>query len=360
MGAAFMQLTHTMCAVESYRVTPHRPGAFGDEIIVEGWFLTHSRIRSMKVAFADGTELEIADCNRGSPGIAALYSETFGKRAETARFLLVEPVGMRRLDYRSAVFQVALGEAERYELGIGHLFSTAERDTYSDEQSRLVMSFESCGDNCEFGLVQRRIGVERLSFLRYAGVGDVFALARGIAEGFQVLERPDAVSIIQHGHEWMASIPALGLAFHTGRSVGSISFERILAEESSKLAFLAQKFLEDCESSEKIFVYRVLRDERGGPDGIRGMDALFDALRTRGPVDLLWVNTADEEHPHGTIVMVREGLYRGFIDHLAPHWNAFDYRPDAWLELLGLARETVLRDRTARERAIAAQRPIEP
>ena len=118
----------------------------------------------------------------------------------------------------------------------------------------------------------------------------------------------------------------------------SISPERIRQEETRKLAFMAQKFVDDCETAEKIFVYRVHRDERGGPDGARGMDATYDALRRHGPAKLLWVNAEDAEHPHGTVAHVRGGLYRAWIDHLAPHSNAFDYRPHSWLALLAAAR----------------------
>ena len=84
------------------------------------------------------------------------------------------------------------------------------------------------------------------------------------------------------------------------------------------------------------------RDERGGPDGTRGMDEIHDALRRHGPAKLLWVNVADASHPAGTLVPVRGGLCRAWIDHLAPAWNAFDYRPRSWLDLLALARERMV------------------
>lgn len=336
-----MLLTHTICAVESYKVTPDRPGAFGDEIIVEGWFLTHSNIHAMKLVFKDGTEIEVVDRQRDSAGLVGLYGNVFGERAAKSRFLLIEPVGMRNIDYASAVFLVEFDNNEIYRVGVGHLLSTPARKEFSDADAELIMSFESCGDNCEFGLVQRRVGRERLSFLRYAGVGDVFALSRGIADGLRVFDNDDAVTIIQHGHEWMASVPSLGLAFHTGRNVHAISFEKIRQAESQKMAFMAQKFIDDCALGEKIFVYRVLRDERGGPDGTRGMNEMYEALRQHGPARLLWVNTAAEGAEANSIVQVREGLYRGFIDHLAPHSNAFDFRPHSWLRLLALARETM-------------------
>ena len=139
---------------------------------------------------------------------------------------------------------------------IGGMFQEPKASGFTAAEAGLVMSFESLGDNCEFGLVQRLIGQERLSFLRYAGVGDIFALARGIADGLRVFDAPDCVDISQHGNEWIATVPSLHLVFHTGRSVESISRDRIREEETRKLAFMAQKFIDDCETAEKIFVYR--------------------------------------------------------------------------------------------------------
>ena len=40
----------------------------------------------------------------------------------------------------------------------------------------LVLQFESIGDNCELGLVQRRAGSEPLGLLRFAGSTDKVSL----------------------------------------------------------------------------------------------------------------------------------------------------------------------------------------
>ncbi len=333
-----MLFSHVACAVESYRVASDRPGAFGDEILVEGWFLSHPELRSMTVRFADGTVLDVHDRRRDSDGLVPHYGHSFGEAARRSRFLLVEPVGLRNWDFASAVFCVEYADGGSISWPIGSIFQRPQASDFNADEASLIMSFESVGDNCEFGLVQRLVGQERLSFLRYAGVGDIFALAEGIAGGLALFNEPDCISISSHGNEWIADVPALQLNFHTGRSVASISAEQIRQQETRKLAFMAQKFIDDCESAEKIFVYRVHRDARGGPDGTRGMDAIHDALRRHGPAKLLWVNEADLEHSAGTLVEVREGLYRGWIDHLAPHSNAFDYRPRSWLDLLARAR----------------------
>lgn len=334
-----MLFSHVACAVESFRVASDRPGAFGDEIVIEGWFLSHVKPRSMYVRFRVGPTLEVHDRRRRSEGLVRDYSKSFGEAAGQSRFLVVEPVGMNVWDFGSAEFHVEFEDGGRAAWPIGALFERPQGSTFSADDAKLIMSFESIGDSCEFGLVQRMVGQERLGLLRYAGVGDVFRLANGIASGLGIFEEPDCIDVTQLGSEWIAAVPGLNVNFHTGRSVSTISLEEIRQQEGRKLAFMAQKFIEDCEAGNKIFVYRVHRDARGGADGTRGMEELYAALRRHGPAKLLWVNVEDDAHPHGTLVQVHDGLYRGYIDHLAPASNAFDFRPRSWLDLLARAKE---------------------
>ena len=335
-----MILSHILCAGESYRISHDRPGSFGDEIIVEGWFLTHANVSEMSINYPDGTSFSIIDRARQSEGVWLHHKGSFGDRAKACRFQLIEPLAQHQLDLGRAVLRVET-DGESYELGIGSELFVPQDQSFTKEEHGLVMQFESMGDNCEFGLVQRKIGSERLSLLRYAGVGDIEALAASLENGFEDMTEPGAIGLTSHGNEWVATVHSARLVFHTGRSVDSISHERILQEESRKLTFMAQKFIDDCEAATKIFVYRVHKDERGGPLGIRGMDRIYDALTRHGPARLLWVNIADEENPDGTVRHMRDRLFRGFIDHLAPAWNAFDFRAQSWLRLLRNAQQSM-------------------
>ena len=183
-----MLFSHTVCAVESYRVTSERPGAFGDEIVVEGWFLTHAAIHSMQVRFGDGTVLEVADRGRASDELMRDYGPIFGDGGRRRRFRLVEPVGIKAWDFPSAVFRVELSDGCVISWPLGALLAPPAPSTFSPEEIELVMQFESVGESCEFGLLQRHVGRERLSFLRYGGVGDIFALAAAIAAGLTNFE----------------------------------------------------------------------------------------------------------------------------------------------------------------------------
>ena len=338
-----MLSAHLHCVVECYRVDSDRPGAFGDEIYIEGWFVSYAQVVTMRIVFPDGFAYDIADRERESEGVWKHHGASFGEVARRCRFRLIEPIGDRRPDVAAAELHVRTDRGELFAIELSRelRLPTAPVEPEAQTARALVMHFESLGDNCEFGLMQRRVGTERLSLLRYAGIGDVFALADAIERRFDGIERPGAIQIGTHGGEWIAHAHGPRLAFHTGRRVDSISESDILREEQRKLAFLAQKFIEDCEDAAKIFVYRVHRDERGGPNGTRGMNRLYDAMRAHGPVKVLWVNVADDEHQAGTIHHRRDGLYRGWIDHLAPPENAFDFRPASWIALLSRAVEVI-------------------
>ncbi len=339
-----MFVSHLLCTVEFYGLRPAPPGSFGDDIVVEGWFLSHDAVAGMMLVFPGQATFVIEDRCRPSEEVWIHHGGTFGEKARAARFLLVEPSANEPLDLVKARLRIELVGHASYEAPIGHILQRSEDKNFTQEDHDLVMSFESLGDNCEFGLLQRFIGSERLGLLRYAGVGNIDDLARAIASGFAALGTHDDITITKRGREWIAKASGSSLTFHTSRGGESITHDRVLAEEIRTLIFLAGKLIDDLAMAKKIFVYRSLADDKGGSDGTRGMRALHEAMRSHGAARLLWVNEADQTHPHGSIYHLGEGLYRGFIDHLAPPWNAFDFRPYSWLQLLRAARTTMSPD----------------
>ena len=335
-----MPLINFACSLESFRISVAGHGTYGDEMRFEGWLVAHPTPARLDLVFggAHPVAYEIHSRARDSEGVHQFFGATFGEAARNCRFLLVEKIpavppawaeaSLRITAEDGTVVEIRLDPPEHLEL---------LRPPSSRDESDLVMRFESCGDNCEFGLLQRKIGAERMALLRYAGVADVFALAEAIRNRFEGFAEGDGLHIHPFGPEWMAAIPAQRMNFHTGRIIADITEDRIRTEERRKLQFLAQKFIDDIEDGAKIFVYRTLRDGRGGPDGLKGMNELFDAMRAVGPARLLWVNEADDLHRAGSVRAVRDGLYHGYVERLAPHHDAFATDPEAWLELLGNA-----------------------
>ena len=336
-----MATSHILCNVESFRITREGHGIFGDEIRIEGWFLSHDPLVSLEILFSDGeaSRLPIDQIANESEGWIH-HGAVFGEAAKTCRFYTAHKVPGPETDLNTARLRAAM-RGDVFEMKLGAPANMSFRQTFTPEENALVMQFESIGDNCEFGLMQRTVGTERMGLFRYAGVFDAVHLADLLDRKFAGFCEGEDLQITTFGPEWIADISSASLNIHTGRIQGLVPRERIEAEERQKLAFLANKFMDDLETGTKTFVYRTVIGQRGGPDGTYGMDRLFDAVKSYGDCAMLWVTPADDGHPHGTVQHVRDRLFRGHIRRLAPYEDAHDTDERAWLELLSNARDAI-------------------
>ena len=353
-----MRLAHVLCNVESFRVTREGHGVFGDELRLEGWFLTHARLHALEIVFADGgaTHIPVDQIRNPSEGVWNHHGQSFGDDARNCRFYSACKVPGPEVDLATARLRAEM-DTGIFEMALGAPENMATPKTFSPEDSALVMEFESIGDNCEFGLMQRTVGIERMGLLRYAGVLDVLQLADLLDRRFAGFGEGDDLQISTFGPEWIADIRSASINIHTGRIQGLVSREKIEAEERRKLQFLAYKFIDDLEAGHKTFVYRTLVNGRGGPDGTFGMDQLYAAISSYGACALLWVNEADNAHPHGTVVYIRDRLFRGYIRHLAPYRDAHATDEQAWLELLANASDVLAQGAQSLAHVVAEQEP---
>ena len=277
-----------------------------------------------------------------SDGVWQHHGAIFGDAARNCRFYTACKVPGPETDMTTARLRAVM-QGDVFEMKLSAPANMSVPQTFTPEESALVMEFESIGDNCEFGLMQRTIGTERMGLFRYAGVYNAVHLADLLDRKFAGFCEGEDLQITTFGPEWIADIRSASLNIHTGRIQGLVTRDRIETEERQKLMFLADKFMDDLETGTKTFVYRTLIDQRGGPDGIYGMDRLYDAVKAYGACALLWVTVADEAHPHGTVTHVRDRLYRGYIRRLTPYDDAHRIDERAWLDLLSNARERISR-----------------
>lgn len=195
----------------------------------------------------------------------------------------------------------------------------------------LMQAFESLGDNCEFGLVQRHAGVEPLGLLRFAGMS-LGNLVAALEARFDGLGTVDTVTVHPAGppgrRELMVHEAYLGARYHTFIREGDLDPEALRGREAKRLAFLRRKLLDDLAAGEKIWVWR----ELGMTDPAR-LQPLLDALRALGPNLLLWVVAADGGHPPGTVERLGRDLIKGYVERLAPYEDAADIRPASWFEV---------------------------
>jgi hypothetical protein len=195
---------------------------------------------------------------------------------------------------------------------------------------QIALSFESLGENCEFGLFQRRCEAEPLGLLRFSSTF-LRNLIRGIDNGFDGIgEVADIDPRLEGGppKEFMIHEKKFGLVYHTFVYEGQRSAWLMREQESARLKFLRRKFMEELHAAEKIFVYRF-----DGPVTEEEILPLHMALNRYAPTTLLWVVPAERHCPPGTVEVLMPGLLKGYIDRFAPEDDAHDLSFDGWMRI---------------------------
>lgn len=204
------------------------------------------------------------------------------------------------------------------------------------DPARFILSFESLGNNCEFGLVQRACGAEPfLSLLRFAGM-ELPTLCRALDLGMRDFGDPANVEIRPDDKprpEFVVHENRYRVFFHTFRHVDETNAELLHASESKRIAYCARQFLKELRWGNKILVIK-----RNDPLQEDEILPLFAALSVYGPNVLLWVVPADAAHAPGSVEVVEPGLLKGYIDRFAPYENAPDLSLNVWLEICANAR----------------------
>jgi hypothetical protein len=197
--------------------------------------------------------------------------------------------------------------------------------------------FQSLGDNCEFGLVQRWAGAEPLDLLRFAGfyapVEDRLRLTtEALAAGFANLGDPASV-VCELREEYRPRQYAVwerrwALLYHPERTEWEIAPDVLHAQQVRVLRFRRHKLLEDMEAAHRIFVWK-----SNGPTAEADVRALLETLRRYGPNRLLWVSVADIYHPPGYVEDGGNGLLKGYVTRLASYDLAGDADFESWLRV---------------------------
>jgi hypothetical protein len=219
--------------------------------------------------------------------------------------------------------------------------------------NELMLAFESLGDNCEFGLIQRHGGAEPLGLLRFAGIYlpievRLERLVAALRQRFEGLGSAETLDFSLAGEpgkrEFLVRESAYDLMYHTFILEGQSELDEIRRQESKRLQFLRRKLLEDLKAAEKIWVWK--SSATSDPDQVY---LLMHMLRSFGQNRLLWVVESDEAHLPGTIEQLDPDFVKGYIERFAPYDNAVDVRPISWFEVCQRTYNLFYSDRIAEE-----------
>lgn len=200
------------------------------------------------------------------------------------------------------------------------------------EAAALLSRFESLGDTCEFGFLQRRHGVEGLGLFRFAGIR-LHRLLDGLEDGFATLGAPDQLRIMSNGTDGNHDVyhRRYGYVYHTFRPGNELQDAEFQRREAGRLRFLWRILQGDLKAAAKIFVVR-----SGDSICERHLRLLMALLRRYGDVTVLWVVEASHAAQVGTVADLGDNLLKGHVAYLTSD-KAYEFAEQSWLQVCAAA-----------------------
>jgi hypothetical protein len=178
---------------------------------------------------------------------------------------------------------------------------------------RLLQLFVGLGENCDFGVVQRAVGIEPFGLFRFAAcnAADLVELLRA---RFHPLAEPEDLWLDEQGSggEYWVKSRHCSFAAHTDRYAGRDDPKVVLAAQIEKTRYLKAKLIRDLSHGRQLFVFK-------GETDITTIREIVVQLRTYGPNCLVWVCVADAAHLPGSVERLSDGLLRGFVSRFGTY-----------------------------------------
>jgi hypothetical protein len=198
--------------------------------------------------------------------------------------------------------------------------------------AKIMGQFESLGDNCAFGLAQRKAGSEVLGLLRFA-TSPLRQLIPAIDDDFRSINEKNRLEL-----RWVPSAPGefivfasdYGLRWHTNVFDASVDRDILFAQQAMRISYLRRKFYEGLKAGRKI--YTISRAEpvkhpiplpradeleywEERPEALRLAEliSLFTRINEYGANTLLYITPCERDSRSGTVELVAPGIMRGYI-----------------------------------------------
>jgi Flp pilus assembly protein TadD len=228
------------------------------------------------------------------------------------------PDNSRVIDgYGQALWQLHSDEGEQAALAaparMDALPRPVEITVVRDVEIRdLMLRFQSLGENCEFGLVQRRFGAEPIGLLRWTYVKPERAVQL-LSNRFAGIgsEAGTRLNVSKYGEYFIEDLEN-DLVFHTFIAQSTADPDGLLTRHRKRLGRLRERLIEDLQNGEHIFVYKV---QYGAT---RSMERMQAAIRAYGPGALLCVRAKDADNPAGSVTRGSDGMLTGYLDRVGP------------------------------------------
>jgi hypothetical protein len=264
---------------------------------------------------------------------AATARERWGEAVSIWRGLLEDyPQNQRLIDGLGVAtwrYKVAVESGEA--IAAEDEVRTADVGLSGDDSLRdFLMNFESLGEDCEFGLIQRHFGAEPLGLLRWCSTRPNTVLS-GLRGGFAGLGDIANLQVDLGKPEIMVNEKSSGIRFHTFiQRSPSLDVPAFARRQARHLQYLRRIFLERLQDGGRIYVYKPLK-----PIADETLLQIHDELRRHGSTTLLVIQRGDAANPAGTLRRAGPSLFYGYIDKYGLDHGGTNWRIsfDLWIDL---------------------------
>ncbi len=191
----------------------------------------------------------------------------------------------------------------------------------------LLQRFESLGENCDLGVVQRAVGLEPFGLFRFAAC-DAPSVAALLRARFEPLRVPGDLwlDVVGSDREYWVKSKSTRFEAHTNRYADRDAATVVLQGESEKMRYLTAHLLQDLSRGRKLCVFK-------GQTDLATVRDVGAALQTHGPNCLLWVKVADVEHAPGSVQRDSAGLLLGYVSRYGTYDGAPSLPVEEWVAM---------------------------
>ncbi len=209
----------------------------------------------------------------------------------------------------------------------------AEIDRVHNAAARnLVMQYESLGEDCEFGLVQRHFEAEPLGLLRWTYcVAET--LIRLLEQRFCGVGELENLTLCRTPwKEYMIKQEKYGIAFHTFSTKDIANEPAFLRKQSSRLSWLADKLLTDLREGNKRFILKLYH--RASDSHMRRVHSLLQQYSANNR--MICISVSSDVREGGTVANLGNGFALGKLSRKNPGAK-WDIPFDEWRSILEAA-----------------------
>ncbi len=259
---------------------------------------------------------------------------------------------LTRLRYDDVAAPEPIAMSEKFLTESVDELNSVIRDTLGIGVAEILLHFESLGDNCAFGLAQRKGGCEVMTLLRFANT-PLAKLVSAFDDQFRVVGDADQITmrwVPGNPGEFVLYAEKYGIRWHTNVFDRAADEDQILAQQTMRLSYLRRKFFEGLSAGRKIYtIYRAeplkhpiplpdaderkYWEEKPEPLRLAEILSLLIRLNQYGANTLLYLTPCERNRRSGTVELIAPGIMRGYVDDfvITPDIETKDHA--AWLRV---------------------------